>query len=145
MKYQVKFLLILMLLLGFATAVGAEEKSAESYFKQGAKHLKKGQFDQAIADSTKALEINPRYAKAYLNRGAAYVGKGQHDRVIADCNKALEINPRLAEAYNNRAVAYYSKKDYDKAWKDVRKAQSLGYKVHPGFLEALSKASGREK
>jgi tetratricopeptide (TPR) repeat protein len=106
---------------------------------------KKGQPDRALADFNKALELNPRLAEAYSNRGWAYFEKGQYDQAIADCDKALELNPRLAEAYNNRAIAYYLKKDYDKAWEDVHKAQSFGYKVHPGFLQELRQASGREK
>lgn len=55
------------------------------------------------------------------------------------------IDPNDAEAYNNRGLAYSDKKEYDKAWEDVYKAQSLGYKVHPEFLNALRKASGRQR
>lgn len=102
-------------------------------------------FDEAISCFDKALEINLRYADAYNNRGAAYAEKGEYDHAILDYNKALEINPRDAEAYYNRAICYYYKREYDKAWKDVRKAQGLGYQVHPGFLNALRKASGRQR
>ncbi len=84
-------------------------------------------------------------AKFYNNRGNAYYSKGQYDQAISDFNKALEINPRYALAYNNRGVAYYFKREYEKSWKDVEKAQSLGYQIHPEFLEELRKASGREK
>ncbi len=84
-------------------------------------------------------------AKAYNNRGTAYARKGQYDQAISDFNKALEINPRDAPAYNNRGIAYYHKGQYDKAWKDVHKAQDLGHKIHPRFLKALRKASGRQK
>ena len=40
----------------------------ETYMTQGNASLKNGQFDKAIADFTKAIEINPRYAMAYNNR-----------------------------------------------------------------------------
>ncbi|HLG30957.1 MAG TPA: tetratricopeptide repeat protein [Candidatus Brocadiales bacterium] len=53
--------------------------------------------------------------------------------------------PSDAEAYNNRAVAYYYKGEYDKAREDVHKAQDLGYHVNPGSLDALRKASGRQR
>jgi len=42
-------------------------------------------------------------------------------------------------------VAYARKGRYDKAWGDVHKAQDLGLKIHPEFLNALRKASGRQK
>jgi tetratricopeptide (TPR) repeat protein len=84
-------------------------------------------------------------AQYYNNRGWDYGAKGQHDQAITDYTKALEIDPRYDIAYNNRAVAFFTKKAYDRAWEDVRKAQSLGFKVPPGFLADLCKASGREK
>ena len=63
-----------------------------------------------------------------------------YDRAISDYNKALEINPRYAKAYCNRGIAYYFKEEYEKSWKDVKKAQSLGYQIHPEFLDQLRKA-----
>ena len=113
------------------------------YNNRGIAYDKKGEHDRAISDYNKALELNPREADAYINRGNAYNKKGSYDRAILDYDKALEINPMYAGAYNNRAVAYCRKKEYDKVWEDVHKAQGLGDQVHPGFLDALRKASGR--
>ena len=63
-------------------------------------------YDKAIADETKAIEINPRYVLAYANRGIAYGNKGDYDKAIADETKAIEIDPRYANAYANRGIAY---------------------------------------
>jgi tetratricopeptide (TPR) repeat protein len=57
-----------------------ESKDAEFYFNRGFTSHEKGQYDQAISDYTKALEINPKLAEAYLNRGGAYAKKGQLDQ-----------------------------------------------------------------
>lgn len=84
-------------------------------------------------------------AETYNNRGIAYGSKGEYNKAIADFTKAIEINPMLVEPYNNRGFSYYLKKEYNKAWEDVYKAQSLGYKVKPEFLNALRKASGRQR
>lgn len=84
-------------------------------------------------------------AETYNNRGIAYGSKGEYNNAIADYTKAIEINPRYVRAYNMQSLAYYAKKEYDKAWEDVNKAQSLGYKVKPEFLNALRKASGRQR
>ncbi len=97
----------------------------------------------AAGYGTKQTDLND--AEAYNNRGTAYARKDQYDKAISDHNKALEINPRDAGAYNNRGIAYMLKGKYDKAWEDVHKAQDLGIKIHPGFLKALRKASGRQK
>ena len=118
-------------------------ENASAYNSRGVTYYQKGQFDQAIKDFTKAIEIQPRYAEAYCYRGIAYHEKGQFDRAISDCNKAIEINPKLALAYNIRSRARFFKKEYEKAWEDVNKTQELGYQVDPKFLKDLREASGR--
>ena len=140
-----KIFLILTILAGYATAGVIKETDSDALLNQGIALLKKGRYDLSINYFNKAIEINPRYAKAYSNRGNAYYKNGQYEKTISDYNKAIEINPRFAEAYNNRAFVNFYKRDYEKAWDDVYKALNLGYKVHPGFLNALRQASGREK
>jgi tetratricopeptide (TPR) repeat protein len=140
-------ILSIVLFFLFSYASGQQEQTgsmdAEAYNNRGIAYGKKGQFDQAISDLTKALKINPRYARAYYNRGIAYGKKDQYDQAISDYTKALEINPRFAGAYYNRGIAYYYKREYDKSLEDVKKAQNLGYQTSPKFLETLRKASGR--
>ena len=63
---------------------------------------------------------------------------------ISDYTKALEINPGDAGTYYARGFTYYFKKEYEKSWVDVKKAQSLGYSIHPKFLEDLLDASGTQ-
>src|ERR1700741_3153535 len=140
------FLLLLTLFLG-RTAVAAEAPSmdAEAYNHRGIAYYKQGQYDQAIADYTKALQIKPSDAEVYNNRGVVYGVTGQYDQAISDFTKALEINPKYAEAYNNRAYAYYYMKDYGRAWADLHEAQQLGAKIDTGFLKILREASGREE
>jgi len=52
-----------------------ESKDAKAYFNRGNAYADKGQYDQAIPDYTKALEINPKDGKAYYNRAYAYYSK----------------------------------------------------------------------
>jgi tetratricopeptide (TPR) repeat protein len=142
---------LLVILLFLSSCVSTPNKTqtelrdARAYNKRGIAYWSKGQYDQAILDYNKALEINPRYADAYNNRGVAYADTGQYDQAILDYNKALEINPGYAYAYKNRAVSYYFKREYYEALKDVNKAQALGLKIPPEFLSDLRKASGRQE
>jgi len=48
-------------------------------------------------------------------------------------------------AYYSRGLAYQDKGEYDKAWEDVHRVLNLGFQVHPGVLETLREASGRQK
>ena len=53
-----------------------------------------GDYDIAMSDYNKAIEINPNYVDAYNNRGNIYSqGKGEYDNAIPDYDKAIEINP----------------------------------------------------
>jgi len=100
---------------------------------------------EAESQQVKEIPSLPETSVDYYNRGKTYASKGQYDQAISDFNKAIEIDPGFATAYNNRGIAYFYKREYDKAWEDVRKAQGLGYQVHPGFLNDIRKASGRQR
>ena len=60
------------------------------------------QYDNAIADLSKALEINSGDYAAYNERGIAYAEKDQYDLALSDFNKAIEINPNFGNAHYNR-------------------------------------------
>jgi tetratricopeptide (TPR) repeat protein len=103
-----------------------------AYNNRGTAWFYKGDYDRAIADCTRALELNPQYAEAYNNRGTAWFYKGDYDRAIADCTRALELNPQYAEAYNNRGTVRFYKGDYDRAIADCTRALEL----NPQYAEA---------
>ncbi|MDO8637611.1 MAG: tetratricopeptide repeat protein, partial [Dehalococcoidia bacterium] len=64
-----------------------------------------GKYDEAIAEYTKAIAIDPKYANAYANRGIAYNNKKQYDMAIIDLSKAIELDTKNADAWNNKGVA----------------------------------------
>ncbi|MCJ7542625.1 MAG: tetratricopeptide repeat protein, partial [Desulfobacterales bacterium] len=84
-------------------------EDVKNYNKQGISYGKKGQYDQAISNFNKALEINPKLAVVYYNRGLAFDNKGQYDQAISDYTKAIELNQRYADAYYNRGLAFDNK------------------------------------
>src|SRR6476659_4167910 len=49
-------------------------------FNRGQSYDSKGDKDRAIADYSKAIDLNPRDSNYYNNRGVAYRGKGDIDR-----------------------------------------------------------------
>ncbi len=77
----------------------------------GVAYTHKGEYDRAIDDYNKAIEINPKNSMAYNNRGFVYdIHKGEYDKAINDYNKAIEINPKDDMAYTDRGNAYYNHK-----------------------------------
>ena len=111
---------------GQQTQINSEE--AKAYYNRGLAYMDNGQYDQAISDYTKTINIDPRYALAYTGRGNAFERKGEHDRAMSDYTKAIEINPRYAEAYTGRGLAYKRKGKHDRAMSDYTKAIEINPK-----------------
>ena len=108
---------------------------AASYDTRGTGYIGKSQYDLAISDFSKALEINPNFANAYRHRGRAYYLKGQYDQAISDYTKALEINPKHgAKVYNRRGNAYHQKGQYDQAISDFNKALD----INPSYADVYA-------
>lgn len=85
----------------------------------------KEQYDLAIQDFDKAIELKPDYAEAFHNRGLTYYDKGQYERAIQDYDKAIQLKPDFALPFNARGNAYVDKGQYDLAIQDYDKAIQL--------------------
>ena len=109
-----------------------DEGTFIAYDNRGFAYFRKGQFDKAIADFTKALELNPKDPYAYNNRAFAYEGSKQYEKAIADWGKAIELVPTEYN-YLNRARLYRNGGQYDEAIADYSKliqlhpAKATGY------------------
>ncbi len=57
----------------------------------GKSYSDKKEYDLAIADSRKAIELNPKYVLAYYNRAVAYEAKGEKMLADKDRQKAREL------------------------------------------------------
>lgn len=136
--------IFIALALFFTLGIVFAETEQEALNK-GVEYINQGNYDEAITELAKVIELNPNSADAYYNRGLAYDDKSNYDQGISDYNKAIELNPNYTNAYNNRGIDYYRKGNYDMAWQDVHKAESLGLSVSPFWLEDLKKDSGRDK
>ena len=110
----------------FSVPEKAKAESAVFFYNRGIDKYDRGDYYGAIADYTKAIEINPRFADAYYNRGNLKRDLEDYYGAIADYTKAIEINPRYVEAIENRGFAKSKLKDYEGACMDYRKALSLG-------------------
>jgi tetratricopeptide (TPR) repeat protein len=92
------------------------------YNHRGAAYVVLGNYNQAIEDYDRAIEIRPGYVDAYNNRGSAYKGLGNYRRAIEDYNRAIEIRPGYVDAYNNRGNAYIALGNYKQAIEDYGRA-----------------------
>ena len=113
-------------------------KPGDAYIDRGRAYLQQDDNDRAIADFTKAIELNPEGASAYNNRGVAYAGKLDFDRAIADFDKAIQLDPLLNNAHANRGVAFSKKGDEARARADFAIEEQLHPQKLSGPLNILN-------
>ncbi len=93
-------------------------QDAIGHYNRGVGYIQQEKYDLALAEFTKAINIDPRFAEAYLNRGLLYAVQGKPDLALSDYNQALNINPRDAIAYRNRGNLYKEQGKPDLALSD---------------------------
>ncbi len=76
--------------------------TAEEFFQRGRERHAQGLLEEAIADWTEAILLNPNFALAYSKRGNAKRNLGDKGGAILDYDKAIELDPNDAWAYGNR-------------------------------------------
>ncbi len=103
-------------------------REASEALDRGDRAFGKGNNEEAIAEYTEAIRLNPEYGLAYGSRAVVYSSKRDHDKAIADYTEAIRLDPKDAQAYCNRAVEHSSKKNYDEAIADYTKAIRLNPK-----------------
>ena len=82
-------------------------------------------YDAAIADYNKTLELNPKFSWPYLNRAIALGRLKRWDEAIVDYGRALEIDQNYAAAYNGRAWSYCQIGKFEEAIVDADRAIKL--------------------
>jgi hypothetical protein len=88
----------------YTKAINIEEK-AIYYYNRGYAKDKLGQYEAAILDYDKAIQIDPNFKEAYINRAYTYFSLGQYEATIKDCDKCLAIDPNYTLAKDKRATA----------------------------------------
>lgn len=130
---------------------------AAIYNNIGSIYLQKGEFESAMQNLEKSLEIyggldmenSPKTADSYDNLGGVYLNmKDGEDTALYYFHKALDIRlhvlgencPDVANSYNNIGTMYYNQFDYDKALEYYNKALSIRLSIfgkdHPDVAQS---------
>ena len=68
-----------------------------AYAARGAAYSGLSQYQNAINEYTKAIQLDPDYADAYVKRGLSYYDLGQHQYAIADFDKACSLDSQYCD------------------------------------------------
>ena len=74
-----------------------------AYINRGSAYRATDDFDRAIADLDKAVQLDPKSSLALTKRASIYHEKGDLDRAIADYDAAIAAQPKSAAAFYGRA------------------------------------------
>jgi TolB-like protein/DNA-binding winged helix-turn-helix (wHTH) protein/Flp pilus assembly protein TadD len=84
-----------------------------------------GRQDEALAESTRALDLDPVSPIINLHLGWHYLYTKQYDRALEQLAKTLELDPDYALAHWYRGLAFAQKKMYADALRELDKAKEL--------------------
>src|SRR5215510_156064 len=107
--------------------------SAEDYVKRGLIRAENGNKSGAIADFTRAIEINPSLGLAYRNRGFQRLDNADYDLAITDFSRAIDLNQKDEVAFLNRGFARKEKGDLKGAIADFSAAIELDDRNIPAY------------
>jgi tetratricopeptide (TPR) repeat protein len=108
------------------------EKIALAHTYRGNAYRGREDNEKAIADFTKAIELDPK--RAAYNRGLTHAARGEYDQAIGEYDEAIKSNPSDAAAFNARAGAYNSKGNRERAAADWNEALRLDPKLAAAYL-----------
>lgn len=96
---------------------------------------REGKFDQAHADVTAVLQLQPRDVNALNVRGTIFRLQKQWDDALADFNKSIELQPITNSAFFGRAQLHLDQGDLDLALADLNIVLESPQKSSITYLE----------
>lgn len=98
-------------------------QTAEMYYESGKQKKDNKDYEAAIIDLTKSIELNPSYSSAYRTRGLVKSKLKDYEGAIEDYDKAIELNSNSL-IYLLRAMAKYKLHDNIGAKEDIYQAKN---------------------
>ena len=93
-------------------AIAMDQKNADAFALRGEVRMADRQFNRAVNDLTKAIELRPGAASYYDQRGTANFKQAKIAESLADYNKAIELDPKLAAGHWRRGLTLYYAQKY---------------------------------
>jgi len=70
-----------------------DDYTAYDYFRRGMEQVKNQAFDDAIADFSESIKMDPDWPVSYNNRGACLEKKGDFKSALSDFTEAIRLDP----------------------------------------------------
>ncbi|MCB6716702.1 tetratricopeptide repeat protein [Bacteroides xylanisolvens] len=119
----------------YHTAVKGEVNDVFYYYREQAA-LKARQFQRALDDIVKAIEMNPTDLTYQAEHAVVNLRVGRNEEAIQILNNILKADPKYAEAYRLLGLCQIQLKKTDEACGNFKKAKELG---DPNVDELITK------
>lgn len=106
-------------------AVNGQVNDVFYYYREQAA-LKARQFQRALDDIAKAIELNPKEVTYQVEHAVVNLRVGRYDEAIQILNAVLKEDPKYAEAYRLLGLCQIQLKKTDEACGNFKKAKELG-------------------
>jgi len=97
-----------VIIRGCSQVIRRDRKAGWAYLARGAMYYGKGEYQRAIADYSKSIEID-QSADTYYERASIYHSKGDFERAIADYSKVIRLAPDRWSPLSLRGDIYQAK------------------------------------
>jgi tetratricopeptide (TPR) repeat protein len=101
-------------------------------------HMIAGRLEDALADFTDAIDLDPNFPDNYFHRGTILARLGRPEAAIADYDRVIALTPPMPEAYYNRADTLADLGDLAGAVRDFGRVTELD----PSNLDARVNRAG---
>ncbi len=118
---------------------------AYAYFFLGKTKFTNKNYDAALADFDKTIQLNPKLGHAYYIRGAAKSALRDYNGAITDYNKYIQMNLGDAEAYTDRALAKFRLGDSKAEQGNTEKARRLYKAAIEDYTSAINLDPNRHR
>ncbi len=93
-----------------------------AYFNRGQALMFLGKVDEALADYSESIRLNPSFPNAYKYRGIIYLNTGRYIEAVNDFSRLIALDPGSVSGYANRGISQYYLDNYNKALADFNKS-----------------------
>jgi tetratricopeptide (TPR) repeat protein len=101
---------------------------AKTHYMAGLKHFGQNRFEEAIAEYTQALAIQPDWADVLNAVATAQSKLGRHEEAVATIERAIAINPNDAFSFTSLSIFLQRQGKIAEAETAAAKARMISWK-----------------
>ena len=111
--------------------ISCKSEFANKHYQSAYQFEEQENYEKAIEELNKAIELNPKFAQAYLDRGIDKAILGDYEGGIEDMTKFIQFHPNSVEPYVWRSEYKRNLERYNEALLDIDTA----FMNKPGTIE----------